>query len=700
MDSTTMTIIIANQIQRRPYLKQEKMLMRVPKWVGYMLGIWIIFNTPSLAQVDTMTTYHSLSSCTYLSGMDHPIQMARLVPKRAGILKSLQFHLAGSSGSCQVQVYGQEGGTNFPWFQKGLIHPIKVVKNQEGDTTITVLLSDSIWIKNKQFYIGFSDFIGDFGIKQDSTFAESFCVSNKGGNFYPTLLLNRDSSKWLGDNCSMAMDIAIDYISSTPPLFKEVTKEVGIPMNLSNQSIAWADVNGDDWEDLLLGRHFFINQEGHFKKRKLSPSTLLGNRISASTMLDMNNDGYWDILLLGTKQSSLLLNDGKGKFKAQTITIPPLPSLQAFSIADINKDAYPDLLVAQLWGAYPEPMPNYLLLNTGQSDFTDITKRLYPQHEGIYNFPNGSSCIARVDSTYLPDQNKNRRSRATQFVDYDVDGDVDIYITNYFLETDEFYENNGKGFFTSIVPPKPINQSDTTSNHGTGIAWYDYDNDGDMDVLIPQLAHPNYMLDYDHRGTTLYRNEEGIFKDVTAESGIQYEETHAGASFGDINNDGLVDIVITAYYGCRYAQVYLQQPDHTFRLIAHQTGLENLSTESDVCLVDYNKDGLLDIAIGDQGKFRLFQNQNPSDNNWLKINLRGTSVHRFGTNVLVKVYTAQHTYTQTATIGKGQKMQAPTTLHFGLGTATKVDKVEIYFDPLAPTIYKQLLANQTYILHE
>jgi len=162
----------------------------------------------------------------------------------------------------------------------------------------------------------------------------------------------------------------------------------------------------------------------------------------------------------------------------------------------------------------------------------------------------------------------------------------------------------------------------------------------------------------------------------------------------------LVDIVITAYYGCRYAQVYLQQPDHTFRLIAHQTGLENLSTESDVCLVDYNKDGLLDIAIGDQGKFRLFQNQNPSDNNWLKINLRGTSVHRFGTNVLVKVYTAQHTYTQTATIGKGQKMQAPTTLHFGLGTATKVDKVEIYFDPLAPTIYKQLLANQTYILHE
>ena len=51
--------------------------------------------------------------------------------------------------------------------------------------------------------------------------------------------------------------------------------------------------------------------------------------------------------------------------------------------------------------------------------------------------------------------------------------------------------------FTAIPPPKPVGQNDAMSNHGTGVDWYDFDNDGDFDLLLSQLAHPRYITDYE-----------------------------------------------------------------------------------------------------------------------------------------------------------------------------------------------------------
>ncbi len=673
--------------------------MKSYHFIGFFLLLAFLRGPSIFAQIETLSTYQSLNSCQYLSSKDHPVQIARILPKRAGLLKNIQFHLGGSQGRCKVHLFGQEGGTNFPFFGKDLIPPIVLSKTQIGDTSITISVSDSILIENDQFYLAFTDFEGDFGVLQDSAYYDTFCTSKDGGNFYPTLLLNRDSSKWLGDNCHLAMDITMVYQPLHDPLFEDITTAVGLPLNLSNRSIAWADVNKDYWIDLLLGTHLFLNKAGTFEKTKLPIPSIPNNHFKKSIFLDMNNDGAWDIILFGTQKSILLLNDGTGKFVSRDLSIPSLASLQAVSIADINQDTYPDLVLAQLWGKYPEPQPNFLLLNNGQLNFINSTKRLYPNHQGNFNFPDGIPCEAQMDSTYLPNLNRNRRSRGTQFIDYDQDGDSDLYITNYFLETDEFYENNGRGKFTPIAAPKPFNQNDTMSNHGTGVAWYDFDNDGDFDVLIPQLAHPNFVSEFDHRGTTLYQNEDGHFKDVSSSSGIQYEETHAGAAFGDVNNDGLVDLITTVYYGCRYVDLYVQGPNHTFQLSTDQSGFSKLTTGNDVCYIDFNKDGNLDVALAQEGKFRLFKNSK-ANKNWIQLNLISTSKNHFGIGTLVKVYTQDQVYTQEVNSGKGQAMQAPTTLHFGLGDTTTIQKVEVYWDSNLMETFFIGAVNQFYTLLE
>ena len=653
-----------------------------------------------VAQIDTISFYNTLNECTNISAEDYPVQIARIIPDRAGKLTSFTLYTDGNmTGSCRIIVLGHEGGNNLPSLRNSLIEPITTDKTKIGFEAIDVQLPQPIFINNYQFYIVLDKFTGNFGLKQDATYEQEFCVSKDGGNYYPTLLMNKEK-KWTGDNCNLAIDICLEYEPKKPPIFVDVTKDVNIPLNFFNHSIAWGDIDQDNWLDLLVGSTLYKNRQGTFQNQSKKLDAYHKKSYNAMTFIDMDNDGDLDLLFLGREKSILNLNDGKGDFKSQTLELPPLPSLSAYSIADINKDKYPDIVLAQLWQKYPVPMPNYLFLNNQSLDFSDVTKRLYRKHKGTFNYSKGIVCEEDAPDTHIPNKNKNRRSRGTQFTDFDLDGDVDLYITNYFLETDEFYRNNGKGRFKKIATPKAFEQAKKTDNHGTGVDWYDFDNDGDFDLLLPQLAHPRFMKPHDHRGTTLFRNDDGKFTDLINSHGIQYEETHAGAGFGDINNDGLVDIITTVYYGCRYVGLYLQQPDHRFKLQTFDSGLEGLTTGIDVCFVDYNNDGLLDVSIGNKDKFRLYKNILKNDHAWLKIQVVSKSYNHFGIGAIVKVYANGQVYTQEISSGRGQRMQKPTVLHFGLGKANIIDKIEVHWGKKHIDVFTDISIKQMYTLFE
>ena len=654
-----------------------------------------------MAQEETVSSYLSIDDTSnFLSSYDFPVQIARILPKRSCSLQAFKIHLSGESGSCKIHVYGHEGGHFLPTLAQDLIEPIAFVKRNDRDTIFTFTLSDPLRIENDQFYIALDDFDGDFGVKQDQSYKTEFCISGNGGTYYPTYVLSRKFSKFIGQDDHMAMDITLNYDSEVMPFYTDVTEAVGLPSDLYNYTSSWADVNNDFWPDLLLGHRLYINKGGSFEQMKYRPAWASNNQLKRSAFIDMNNDGFWDIILFGGANTLLYVNDGKGNFNRIRLNIPSMPHMNAFSIADINHDQYPDLFVAQLWSEYPIPQPNFLFLNDGNLGFTNASSRLYPSSDESFNFPQGIASNKKVRSSKIPDKNKNRRSRASQFIDYDQDGDQDLYVANYFVEKDEFYQNDGQGFFSVIEPPHPIGQDEMISNNATGVAWEDFDNDGDFDILVPQLAHPRNILKYDHRGITLYENNNGSFTDISSISGIHFEETHAGAGFGDINNDGLLDLITTVYYGCRFVDMYLQQQDHTFKISTDQSGFSKLATGSEVDFVDYNNDGKLDVVFAREGNFYLFENIRESNNNWLKINLNCKSRNHFGLGSIVKVYTQDNIYTQQVGAGSGQGVQSPSTLHFGLGQAQRVDKVELWYGDKLISVGENLSVNRTYLLDE
>lgn len=629
-------------------------------------------------QTDTLYHYNYSAELATLNTKEDPQILARFELDKPCKITGIRVHTSAKIGaSVNVQVYGHEGGTNTPYTKKNLTSTTKITKTKSGKETLEILFPNPILLDNDQCYIGLDQFTANFKLQIDTLNTSDICKDKDGGVYYPTFLGNTLSGK----NFLMPIELLVEYIPTPPPLFKEFTEQAKLPINMPIRSIAWADIDQDNWLDLLVGGQLYKNNQGIFEK--ISRRIPLDKRWRfASLFIDMDNDGNQDIVCLGREASYLFLNDGTGTFSKTKLNIPPLQNPRAFSVADINQDQFPDLVVAQLWSRYPTPLPNYLFLNNGKLGFQNITKRLYPNHKGNFNF-----------------SDTNRRSRGTQFTDYDLDGDVDLFITNYFLEKDEFYQNNGDGHFTKIEAPEELDKRNKNANHGTGVDWYDYDNDGDFDLLLPQLAHANYMELHGHKTTTIFKNENGTFK-AAKNTGIQYEETHSGAAFGDVNNDGLVDLLTTAFYNCHYIDFYLQQKNHTFNMYTHQAGLAKISSSSDACFVDFNNDGLLDIAMGKDGQLSLFKNVQTNNNKWLKISLNSISANHFGIGTIVKIYTSKNIYTQEVNAGRGQLMQKPTTLHFGLGGNKKIKKVEVHWPNGKVQQYKKLKTNRSYLLIE
>ncbi len=630
-------------------------------------------------QKDTLRHYNYSSDLATLSIKKHSQILARFELNRPSKITGIKIHTSAKNGaSFNVQLYGHEGGTNTPYIKKNLIPTTKITKTKTGQETLDIKFLEPILLDNDQCYIGLDQFSTNFNVQIDTLNTSDICSDKDGGVYYPTFL----ESTLLGKNFLLPIELLVEYLPPTTPIFTEFTEQAQLNINIPIRSIAWADIDQDNWLDLLAGGQLYKNNKGIFEK--VSHRIPLAKRwkFGASLFIDIENDGDSDIICLGREVSYLFVNDGTGNFKKTQLNLPPLQNPKAFSVADINQDQLPDLVIAQLWSKYPTPLPNYLFLNTGKLAFEDITQRIYPDHQDDFNFAN-----------------TNKRSRGTQFTDYDLDGDIDLFITNYFLEEDEFYQNNGSGYFTRINAPQELDNRNKNANHGTGVDWYDYDNDGDFDLLLPQLAHANYMKLYGHKTTTIFKNKKGTF--VPAKNtGIQYEETHSGAAFGDVNNDGLVDLVTTAFYNCHYIDFYLQQKDHTFKMNTYEAGLGKINSNSDACFVDFNNDGLLDLAMGKDGKISLFKNTQTNNNAWIKINLNSTSANHFGIGAIVKIHTARNIYTQEVNAGRGQLMQKPTTLHFGLGRAKKIKKAVIYWPNGKIQTYKKLKSKNSYLLIE
>jgi tetratricopeptide (TPR) repeat protein len=364
-------------------------------------------------------------------------------------------------------------------------------------------------------------------------------------------------------------------------------------------------------------RFFHNNGDGTFSDRTEQAGLL--DQLGGLNIMqaDYNNDGCLDILVLRggwefPQSKSLLRNNCNGTFTDVTGASglgATVTATQAAAWADIDNDGYLDLFIGN------ERSPAQLFHNKGDGTFEEIG-----QTAGI---------------------NLTAFSKGVTAADYDHDGFVDFYVTNQngfnFL-----YHNNGDKTFTEVS-----RQAGVQAPSFSFATWFfDYDNDGWPDLFVDSYltAIDESVKTYvgqPHNAETLklYRNKhDGTFEDVSAQVGLDKVFMPMGANFGDVDNDGYLDVYLglgQPSYTALLPHVLLRnQEGKSFVDITESSGTGELHKGHGIAFADLSRQGREEIVAeiggavpGDKHSLRVFENPG-NDNDWLNVRLVGAKSNR------------------------------------------------------------------------
>lgn len=459
---------------------------------------------------------------------------------------------------------------------------------------------------------------------------------------------------------------------------------------------AWGDYDNDGWDDVMTtGPVLHRNLEGAgfavtTSAAGLTAMGVVGNGVWG----DYDDDGCLDVFLVArdfTKPNALLHNECNGTFTnvtsvagvqgAQTENECGNPAYDysasdSAAWVDIDGDGRLDLYVGTYNCAVDlYPYVDLVYRNEGGGVFADWT--------GTRGF------LATGTST-----------RGVNPLDIEGDGDVDLLVNNYVLEPNLVFRNEGNGTVTEIglltgLAGEPTAfQGETYYGHTLGTAWGDLDRDGDWDVVEANLAHPRFFH-FSDPTRVLLNDGTGTFADISGDwtypasaAGLRYQETHTSPLLGDIDQDGILDLAISARYDGRPTDFHWGNGDGTFRLDAWRSGLAAEKNGWGLTAADIDHDGDLDLATN-RGLLRNelpqspveLPNGRPSKGHWLQVRAVGNiDSNRAGIGSTVKVTAGSEVLMRHVQGGTGQGCQDPQTLHFGLGrTTTSVDSIEVSF---------------------
>lgn len=667
----------------------------------------------SLQAADTLRNHDTDVGKIAVFGSPY-ILMSRFVPNTPVKLKKVILHVDGNPGdTARLRIFGHEGGAQYPQrdpqlnfydeYLADLIAPIEFELSETGEQQVRISIPDIPSFDNNQFFVAI-DQISGMKLFMSTQSKNPYCTASASQGGAMQWQLKADGTNISGSDNPFWLDCIVEYETVANFLFENIIDSSAVPSNTNSAAMSAADLDGDGHSDLLF-RNAIYRNTGDGKFSNMNSQIGYRGTAAANVVIDMDNNGLLDILSLDISDSSFLyLQMDSGWVGRQYLAgVPALRSLLSFSISDVNNDSYPDVFLSQLWGAYPEPYPNFLLINDGQNGFRDESTKIYPGHNGLENYPSKTKCAAANQSTWLSNGNRNRRSRGSVFFDYDNDGDQDLYVSNYFLEPDEFYENDGNGNFSDMSSLLGLDRNPGSgSNHGTGVDAGDINNDGFMDLITPQFAHPGWTGLYGHRGTNVYLNTGApsfLFDDRYGQLGIDWEETHAGAALADVNNDTKLDFVIKTFYGCRFADLYLQDQSGNFENVSYRYGLKDNIGGNDALWVDLDSDGLIDLVTGDNGSLAMFKNKGSYSGSVLGLKVMRDQRNLFALGAKVEVHAGSSVIYREIMAGRGQKMQDPYAMNIGLGNETNIDSVVVKFSDKRIS-FTNLEINNFYLLEE
>ena len=355
------------------------------------------------------------------------------------------------------------------------------------------------------------------------------------------------------------------YHNNRDGTFTDVTVGAGVSGTAYGMGVAVGDYDGDGFPDLYVTQYphsilYHNDGDGTFTDVTAKAGVAAPGWATSAVWFDYDNDGRLDLFVChfvdyskdklkfcGDKLTDervyciptiydpmpcwLFHNNGDGTFtdvSKESGIAQSLAKAWGVVAADINNDGWMDLYVAN------DTVPNFLFANRGKGKFEEI---------------------AMLSGVGVNAFGKPRSGMGVDAADYDQDGSVDLFEANVDHELFSLYHNEKNEAFNDVALPSGIGEP-TRMLSGWGLKFFDYDNDGNLDLLVCN-GHPDDKVDKRIPGVTflepmlLFRNSGKGFQNVSVESGPIFSRSLAGRglALGDFDNDGSIDVLVTLNNG-------------------------------------------------------------------------------------------------------------------------------------------------------
>jgi hypothetical protein len=461
---------------------------------------------------------------------------------------------------------------------------------------------------------------------------------------------------------------------------------VHLDSNLMGGGVACFDFNNDGYEDIYMtggtnrDQLFENNQNGTFSEVGISAGLSITGSVKTVgvTTGDIDNDGDRDLFITTSENHNnlLFLNNGNSTFTDISISAGIIDSSwsTSASFGDFNRDGYLDIYVSNYVNYFDLPFYNFLIsgtlnklyLNNNNNTFSDVTM-------GTSAFNNGGAL-------------------ATSFTDFDNDNDVDILIGNDF---GVLYGGNAllrndypASTFVDISNSSGIDQE----INAMGIAVGDYDEDLDLDYYITNMM-----------GNLLHtNNNDETFNEDAASLGVNAGNTVSwGTFFFDYDHDSYLDLFVASGGVMSVAppqlnELFQKQQSGIFTSVGLIEGITDTCRSRGAAYGDLDNDGDLDLMVINTyfdtvlaKNASVYKNEMISINNWIKIDLVGTISNRDAFGSHIRVVANGRSWIREIGGGSSYLSQNSSIAHFGLGSNLLIDSIIVSW----PSGYTQIETN-------
>jgi hypothetical protein len=431
---------------------------------------------------------------------------------------------------------------------------------------------------------------------------------------------------------------------------------------------------------------------------------------------DYNNDGLPDLLVTCFGGVVLYRNNGDGTFSDVTKSVGLSKDTQwatGAAFGDYDGDGWADLFVAHYVDFHLDDLPTFGSSKTCK--YRDIDVQCGPR--GLKGSPdnlyhnNGDGTFTDVSAAAGVDDAQHFFGLTAVWSDFNNDGKLDLFVAND-SQPNYLYRNNGNGTFTDVAADAGVAMNeDGAEQANMGVAVGDYLHTGRMSLAV---SH------FDHEYTTLYRNDGQMsFTGVSEESGIAAGTRSYvgwGDCFFDFDNDGWADLLVvnghvypqvdTGRIGSMYREpklLFLNQRNGTFKNISKLAGpaIQIPQVSRGLAMGDLFNDGKVEIVVENlTGRPMILAPKGGERNHWISFSLEGTKSNRLALNARIKATAGDLVQTGEVLSGGSYLSQNDLRIHFGWGSHTQVDAVEVQWPDGKKEILNHLDCDRFYAIRE